>query len=382
MFQRARIALNLLGANKRTETLEGKEYLVVPTVSLTEGVHCGDQGPLYYPPEELAKDPGAWNHHPAVVNHPQLNGEGISACDPKVVEEQRVGMLFNSVYDGRLKHETWIDTTKLKKVNNTVLEAINKNQMVEVSTGLFLDVEDTPGEWNGEKYIGIARNFRPDHLAILPDTKGACSIADGAGLLRNSEELSYNDIRDQLGSLLRATAVAVNEQGETTYNYCWICDIYKSSAVYEMRDKYYKVGYKVKNGKVSIVGETEEVRKVTSYVANSKNLLLPSLDKSGIISSNTQPTKEPPMATPVQNVFYEGTSELIKQALAQMAPELLPVTAPTRETAVEQMIANNQARQEDRTFLLNLSSDQFAKLHQIVQQKAPSPKPPVQVVNA
>lgn len=87
------------------------------------------------------------------------------------------------------------------------------------------------------------------------------------------------------------------------------------------------------------------------------------------------------MATPVQNVIYEGTSELIKQALAQMAPELLPPSVPTRETAVEQMIANNQARPDDRAFLLNLSSDHFAKLHQAVQQRV-TPKPPVQVVNA
>ena len=43
------------------------------------------------------------------------------------------------------------------------------------------------GDWNGKAYVGIARNYRPDHLAILPDMKGACSIADGAGLCRNHE---------------------------------------------------------------------------------------------------------------------------------------------------------------------------------------------------
>jgi hypothetical protein len=39
----------------------------------------------------------------------------------------------------------------------------------------------------GRQYVGIARNHRPDHLAILPDLKGSCSIADGAGLCRNHD---------------------------------------------------------------------------------------------------------------------------------------------------------------------------------------------------
>lgn len=34
----------------------------------------------------------------------------------------------------------------------------------------------------------VARNHRPDHLAILPDQVGACSLADGAGLIRNAWE--------------------------------------------------------------------------------------------------------------------------------------------------------------------------------------------------
>lgn len=268
MFQRTRMTLNLLGAAKRYEMLEGKQYLVIPTVSLTEGVHCGDQGPIYYPPDEIARDFTAWNHHPAVVNHPQLNGEGVSACDPLVVENQRVGVLFNSSFDGRLKHETWLDPVKLAKVDNRVLDAINNNQMVEVSTGIFLDVEDKPGEWHGEKYIGVARNIRPDHLAILPDTVGACSIKDGAGLLRNDgSELSYKDIRDQIGCLLKAPAL--NSNGVLSEcPYCWVCDLYKNYAVYESGDKYYKIGYKIKNSKVSLVGDAEEVQKVTSYVAN------------------------------------------------------------------------------------------------------------------
>jgi hypothetical protein len=49
-----------------------------------------------------------------------------------------------------------------------------------------MDVQKQVGTLNGMEYGRIARNLMPDHLAILPDKIGACSIADGAGLLRNS----------------------------------------------------------------------------------------------------------------------------------------------------------------------------------------------------
>ena len=56
-----------------------------------------------------------------------------------------------------------------------------RGEMMEVSTGLFSEIEPKPGVFKGRHYKGVVRNLRPDHLAILPDSIGACSIADGAG---------------------------------------------------------------------------------------------------------------------------------------------------------------------------------------------------------
>jgi hypothetical protein len=58
---------------------------------------------------------------------------------------------------------------------------------MEVSTGLFADCVMDKGSWNGESYEYVAQNIRADHLAILPDSDGACSVKDGAGLLVNQE---------------------------------------------------------------------------------------------------------------------------------------------------------------------------------------------------
>jgi hypothetical protein len=38
----------------------------------------------------------------------------------------------------------------------------------ELSLGYKVDLEETPGEWNGEKYDAIQRNIRVNHLAIVP----------------------------------------------------------------------------------------------------------------------------------------------------------------------------------------------------------------------
>ena len=52
----------------------GRDYLVVPTVILTEGVHSGSNGPLFYPGSELAPSAPAWNGMPVLVYHAMVNG--------------------------------------------------------------------------------------------------------------------------------------------------------------------------------------------------------------------------------------------------------------------------------------------------------------------
>jgi hypothetical protein len=258
MFQR--ITFNLeKGVPKRYETLEGRQYLVVPTVMITEGVHAGSQGPMYYSPTELSKNPAVWNHKPIVVYHPTLNGDGISACDPAIVEHQKIGLLFNTEWDGRLKTESWLDVEKVKAVAPVILDSILNDQMVEVSTGLYQDPDMTPGVWNDKPYNGSVRNIMPDHLAVLPDEKGACSIADGAGFLRNADggTLSYDDIRQQICCLLN--------DGKS-YGDCYVTDLYPKYAIYcedWSEDKYYKINYKLKAGKVVLDGEKEKVTRTS-----------------------------------------------------------------------------------------------------------------------
>jgi hypothetical protein len=181
----------------RREKMEGRDHVVVPMVMMVEGVLNGSAGPLLYPADEMAKTPAVWNYKPVVVYHPTMNGRGISACEPTVIDTQKIGVIMNTKFipgkgdqPAKLKAEAWIESDKARRVDNRVVDAIESNTMMELSTGLFTDNEVTSGDFNGAPYTHIARNYRPDHLAVLPDQIGACSMEDGAGFLRlNSSQV-------------------------------------------------------------------------------------------------------------------------------------------------------------------------------------------------
>jgi hypothetical protein len=141
--------------------------------------------------------------------------------------------------DGKLKAEAWIDKEKVAKVDERVMSALEAGQVMELSTGAFVDVEPEQGQWNDEKYIGIVRNIRPDHVALLPDKKGACSVEDGAGLLRNQKltknELSFGDKFDQIRRQL------YERFGQNVS----VMDLYDDYVVYCTEDYYYKLPYRV-----------------------------------------------------------------------------------------------------------------------------------------
>jgi hypothetical protein len=62
-----------------------------------------------------------------------------------------------------------------------VIEQLDAGGM-EVSTGLFAEVNEEPGQWGNEQFDVSVLSIVPDHLAILPGATGACSVQDGCGI--------------------------------------------------------------------------------------------------------------------------------------------------------------------------------------------------------
>lgn len=172
---------NFRGKEARTEWLEGREYLVVPCVMITEGVLNGSQGAGLYRERDILPTVDDWNGMPVHKNHPK----GRTARTPKHAKS-RIGTVFNTEWDDRLKAEIWLDVKRCDKVDPRILAAVRNGQKVEVSTGLYLTRVRKEGVFNGEAYSWIAKNQKPDHLAVLLDSAGACSIEKGCGLLANS----------------------------------------------------------------------------------------------------------------------------------------------------------------------------------------------------
>lgn len=169
----------------RRETHQGRSHIVVPVVMMVEGVHNGSNGPLFHSGTELAKVPQAWNGIPIAIHHPTVEGRPVSCNHPGVIDAEKVGTIFHTVYDetiNGLRAEAWLDEERLQEVSPETYEAIMKREPLEVSVGVFTDDSPKQGSWRGEEYEAIATNHRPDHLALLPNAVGACSIADGCGV--------------------------------------------------------------------------------------------------------------------------------------------------------------------------------------------------------
>ena len=271
-----------------------KAHLVIPVVMMVEGVHNGNQGPLLHEISELGKFPASWDGRPVVIYHPEdEDGNAISANSPDVIDKRTVGRVYNTSVDGKkLKAEVWLDEDKLNALSEKTLEDINETKEVEVSLGMFTENEMVEGEYEGETYIGIAKNHRPDHLALLHDQIGACSCADGCGLGANKKDEDMKP--EEMIKKLHMTGHSVHQIGnnaekgyqekmqlvqsalrkvETNDTYCYLEEMYDDSLIYSQsgngESTMYKQSYKIESGKIEFVGMPIEVHKKVDYVVNS-----------------------------------------------------------------------------------------------------------------
>lgn len=284
----------------REEILDGVTYYVFPVTMLAVGVHNG----YLYTEEELANYPQAWNGVPIPVTHPEVAGLSVSANQPEIQEEYNVGTIYNTKYeDGKLKAEAWINVDKINKVSPKTLQALIDGAPMEVSTGLWAEHEESPGTWNGEEYLGIIHNIRPDHLALLPGQVGACSWKDGCGIRANKDEkggemneVSKWGVKDILRNILGARSIQVDDllnnatsdrdvrdmlykalEDKNVKGNVYIYDVFSDDGyfVYEVgkqtadgswETKIYKRNFQKDESSVTLSDEVQEVRQKVEYV--------------------------------------------------------------------------------------------------------------------
>ncbi|MBM4069113.1 MAG: DUF2213 domain-containing protein [Planctomycetes bacterium] len=173
---------NRAGSQRRT--VDGRDYIVAPlTLLMADTVLPGSQGALFYPASEVGRAVRGWEGKPLTNGHPTRNGKMRGAAD-----EDAIGSITNVKFrNGRLTADAWFDVEKTQASDSdlftNILENLERGERIELSTGLFTDNEEKPGRTaDGKTFSAIARNHRPDHVAILDSDKGACSLQDGCGV--------------------------------------------------------------------------------------------------------------------------------------------------------------------------------------------------------
>lgn len=282
----------------REEVIGNQDYLIVPVVMMVEGVHTGNQGPILHYAEELEKSVPEWEGKPVTVMHPIIDGEYVSAFDERV--QTKVGFVRNAYMDGKkLKAEACINVQKLAAVSPETLEYIEQETTLEVSIGIFAEDEEEKGIWNNEEYEVIARNYKPDHLALLPGGVGACSVVDGCGIRVNKKGGKNVNVNEAFKSLMEHGHFTfhLNKEGyqeiiEKIWDYFskkendtklfHLVDVYDDYVVYHMRNKVdnsvtmFKQDYMVnEDGSINLTGEPQKVRRDVSYiVVNEKEKVI------------------------------------------------------------------------------------------------------------
>ncbi len=154
--------------------------LEAPVVMMVEGVHSGSYGPIYWPAHVLRAAAPKWAGAPVVIDHPQVDGQAVSINYSPAIRASTIGTVASPCFDEAKKA---LKATVQVPANNPRIGEIQGIR--EVSAGIFGENTSTYGTWNGESYDACAITMEPDHLALLPDTKGACSWEDGCGIRTN-----------------------------------------------------------------------------------------------------------------------------------------------------------------------------------------------------
>ena len=111
------------------------------------------------PPEEVFREDSlaTLTNAPLVVGHP------AGGVNPGNWRELAVGHV-----DGEVTYTPKYVRADLRIMDQSTIDKVESKQIVELSCGYRCDVEQTGGEWQGERYDAIQRSIVYDHVAAGP----------------------------------------------------------------------------------------------------------------------------------------------------------------------------------------------------------------------
>lgn len=273
-------------SERHIEIMDGEEFLVIPVVAAVEGVLNN----YYLPIESIEASLPAWEGVPVTLSHPKQYGQDISANTKFAKENYCVGFFFNAHIDeDKFKGEFWIQLSSLnnKDDGQALLNKLDNDEVVEVSTAYWCQTNGTTGVYKGKSYEGIQFNLVPNHVAILVNEIGACSVVDGCGTPRTNskeEDMDKGEIqtncekrdgflqklKNSLGEgimhLLNANRMSFGDierklreeisKNERSDTFIWVLEVYDNEVVY---------GREFANGEVDLLSSKYSIGSSPGY---------------------------------------------------------------------------------------------------------------------
>ena len=332
----------------RRETVDGREYVIVPSSTLPANVVMNS---VLYPAEETARTYKQLDGKLAPLGHPKdAAGNWISAGDPVAIHANHIGAFNRNVTlgeDGRVHAEKWIDVLFANATERgpEVLAAIEKGEPISTSIAIWLRVHPVP---EGLPYSGKAEYLAIDHDAILIGETPAAGTDQGVGLFVNVDAGTLTGMTQQeKHEVLRAAGVA-----RWPELYVWLADFTDQTAVFELEqraegpapaNRYVAVDYEL-SGAVANLAET-----VRPAVRKSQwQILANSVFNRGALNFDVQTTtQEADDMSPEQiQALREGIAADLKvNAADAVTGALAPVL--DRLTALESQVGKGEAAETE-----------------------------------
>lgn len=296
-------SLAINASNISTTTIDGADHYVIRgVVPIVDDIVMN--GGLY-PAEEINNSYQSMEGKLMPLSHPKVDGNYVSANDPRAVNKYHAGAwaqnvskagdkVVMDVYVNKAVAESKPDGKRLIERLDGMIANTNIDP-IHVSTGLLTNKEVKAGKSKNKKHSWIARNMRFDHIAILLDEPGAGTPEEGVGMFVNAdgeqsnvENASIieaaNSTSDNLidkvkfffsnasqmsfDDIYQALRLAIKTDGDT---WRYIVSVYPDHFIYEENgkgsaSKLFDQKYLMADGAATLVGNpVEVVRKPTEY---------------------------------------------------------------------------------------------------------------------
>lgn len=195
-----------------TSKIDGNGYLSIDGIAAHVGIleYMNDDGTVVreFVPEETLFEEASLRSlagAPVTLHHPD-----------ELVTPMNYSDYSQGGVNGMPRREADNLGVSLSVIGNKALHAVEYDGVSELSPGYSVDLDETPGEWRGQKYDRVQRNRRYNHLAIVDAARGGsvCSLRFDGANVPNNEDNSMTQIKLPGGGTVEvadaATAATIN----------------------------------------------------------------------------------------------------------------------------------------------------------------------------